>query len=149
MRAQPLDAARRSAEHQLVLPREPAEGEAEQRQRESVQPVGGAAHRPHRRAGAQVQVQTRDLIGSGLAHEPGGEKGFAQLVEDARARSLAQVQLGKLLRNGRATLRDPCQISRQRAHDPQRTQGRHPARPVEESAVLVTSRRGRHQGRGA
>ena len=145
MRPEPFHAARGGAEHQLVLAREPAQRQPEQSEGETVKAVSRPPHRSHRRASAQVEIEPRDLFRRGLANEPDGEHRLLELGENANAPSGPQVELGELLRNGRAALWDSAQVSHDRADQSRGAERRDPPRPPEEGTVFVSRRRCRHQ----
>ena len=149
MGAQPVHPARRCAEHQLILARQPPQRQPEESERQAVQPVGGTPGPADGRSGAEVQIETGDLVRRRLPDDPGREERFAQLVRDRGAPALSQVELGELLRNGRSAFGNAAQVADHGTQEARRAERWQPRGSVEESAILVSGSGRRDEQGGA
>src|SRR5256885_4633732 len=149
VRLQPPDAARRAGEDELILAREPPQRKTEEREREAIETVRRPPSPPDGRARAEVQVQPHELRGKSLPHEPGGEEPLADLAYEGAALPASQVELGELLRNGRAAFGDPAEVPRDGAREPAGTERRNPPGTIEEVAILVSRGGDADERRGA
>jgi len=116
---QPLHPARRGAQHEIwSAPRQPAQRQCRTTPAESrFSPSAGRRAVPIEVAALRFRYTPAISSGAALAHEPGGEERFPPLVQQIAPRAFAQVELGELLRDGRAALMDPAQVPDQRPRD--------------------------------